>query len=160
MLASSLAAQAIFDYAPEADRARRILSKLRQTPRLIQAARDNVKEPPAIFIKVGVDTLRGVMTFIDRDLPRAFHSLDDLHLLADLADASTEAVQAIGSYIDYLETDVRPRAKASFRLGTGSLRAEAAARRRHLAVRPIACSRLPSANCATRRKNSARWPAG
>jgi uncharacterized protein (DUF885 family) len=117
ILASSLAAQAIFDYAPEADRARRILSKLRQTPRLIQAARDNVKEPPAIFIKVGIDTLRGVMTFIDRDLPRAFHTLDDLHLLADLADASTEAVQSISSYIEYLETDVRPRAKASFRLG-------------------------------------------
>ena len=117
ILASSLAAQAIFDYAPEADRARRILSKLRQTPRLIQAARDNVKEPPAIFIKVGIDTLRGVTTFIDRDLPRAFHSLDDLHLLADLADASTEAVQAVRSYIDYLENDVRPRAKASFRLG-------------------------------------------
>jgi uncharacterized protein (DUF885 family) len=116
-LASSLAAQAIFDYAPEADRARRILSKLRQVPRLIHAARDNVKEPPAMFVKVGIDTLRGVMTFIDRDLPRAFHALDDLHLLADLADASTEAVQAVGSYIEYLETEVRPRARASFRLG-------------------------------------------
>ena len=82
-----------------------------------QAARDNIKEPPAIFVKVGVDTLRGVMTFIDNDLPRAFHSLDDLHLLADLADASTEAVQAIGEYVDYLETEVRPRPKATFRLG-------------------------------------------
>ena len=117
VIASSLAAQAIFDYAPEQERARRILSKLRQTPRLIQAARDNVKEPPAIFVKVGLDTLRGVMSFINTDLPRAFHSLDDLHLLADLADASTEAVESIGEYVDYLENDVRPRAKASFRLG-------------------------------------------
>lgn len=116
-LASSLAAQTIFDYAPEADRARRILSKLRQAPRLVQAARDNIKEPPAMFVKVGIDTFRGVMTFIDRDLPRAFHGLDDLHLLADLADASTEAVQSIGEYVEYLETEVRPRAKASFRLG-------------------------------------------
>jgi ATP phosphoribosyltransferase regulatory subunit HisZ len=57
-LASSLAAQAIFDYAPEADRARRVLSKLRQTPRLIEAARENIKEPPAIFVKVGLETLR------------------------------------------------------------------------------------------------------
>jgi uncharacterized protein (DUF885 family) len=116
-LASSLAAQAIFDYAPEEDRARRILSKLRQTPRLIQAARDNVKEPPAMFVKVGLDALRGVMTFIDSDLPKAFRGLDDLHLLSDLADASQEAVQAIGEYVEYLETDVRPKAKASFRLG-------------------------------------------
>ena len=116
-LAASLAAQAIFDYAPEEDRARRILSKLRQTPRLIQAARDNVKEPPAIFVKVGLDALRGVMTFIDTDLPKAFRRLDDLHLLSDLADASQEAVQSIGEYVEYLETEIRPKAKASFRLG-------------------------------------------
>ena len=93
-LASSLAAQAIFDYAPEEDRARRILSKLRQTPRLIEAARENIKEPPAMFVKVGLDALRGVMTFIDSDLPKAFRGLDDLHLLSDLADASQDAVHA------------------------------------------------------------------
>jgi uncharacterized protein (DUF885 family) len=116
-LASSLAAQAIFDYAPEEDRARRILSKLRQTRRLIEAARENIKEPPAIFVKVGLDALRGVMTFIDSDLPKAFRSLDDLHLLSDLADASADAVHAIAEYVEYLENDVRPRAKASFRLG-------------------------------------------
>jgi uncharacterized protein (DUF885 family) len=78
-LASSLAAQVIFDYAPEEDRARRILSKLRQT--------------------------------------RRFRRLADMHLLSDLADASQDAVLAIGEYVEYLETDVRPRAKASFRLG-------------------------------------------
>lgn len=116
-LASSLAAQAIFTYAPEADRARRMLSKLRQVPRLIQAARENVKDPAAIFVRVGVDTLRGVATFIDSDVPRAFSTVDDMHLLADLADASTEAVHVIGEYAEYLETEVRPRAKASFRLG-------------------------------------------
>ncbi|MCC7125854.1 MAG: DUF885 domain-containing protein [Acidobacteria bacterium] len=118
ILASSLAAQAIFTYASEEERARRVLSKLRQVPRLIQAARDNVKEPPAIFVKVGLDTWRGVKTFIDADLPRAFSGVDDLHLLADLADASTEAVQAVGAYIDYLDNDLRPRAKGTFRLGT------------------------------------------
>ena len=117
ILASSLATQAIFTYAPEEERARRVLSKLRQVPRLIQAARENVKDAPAIYIKVGLDTWRGVKTFIDADLPRAFSGVDDLHLLADLADASGEAVQAVGAYIDYLETDLRPRAKGTFRLG-------------------------------------------
>ena len=45
-LASSLAGQALFAYAPEAERARRVVSKLRQVPRLVQAARDNIKETP------------------------------------------------------------------------------------------------------------------
>lgn len=117
ILAASLASQAIFTFAPETERARRLLSKLRQVPRLVQAARDNVKDPPAIFVKTGIDTFRGVVSFIDTDLPRAFSSLDDMHLLADLADASTEATTAIQAYAEYLETEVRPKAKASFRLG-------------------------------------------
>ncbi len=117
MLATSLATQAIFDYAPAADRARRVASKLRQAPRLMQAAKDNVVDPPGIFIKLGLETLRGVLGFIERDLPRAFIDIDDLHLLGDLADASTEAVGAVTAYIGHLESELAPRARGSFRLG-------------------------------------------
>ena len=117
LLASSLAGQALFRYAPPAERARRVLSKLRQAPRLMQAARDNIKDPPGIFVKVGIETMRGALKFIEHDLPRALSDVDDMHLLGDLADAQTEAAQAVGSYIQYLETDLAPRARASFRLG-------------------------------------------
>jgi len=117
LIASSLASQALFTHAPVADRARRVLSKLRQTPRLIQAARDNIKDPPGILLKIGLETMRGALKFIDEDLPRAFSSLDDMHLLSDLADAQTEASTAVGSYIEYLEKEVSPKTRASFRLG-------------------------------------------
>jgi uncharacterized protein (DUF885 family) len=113
----SLASQALFAYAPEADRARRVVSRLRQVPRLVQAARDNIKESPGIFVKVGLESWRGALRFLEADLPRAFSSLDDLHILGDLADTSTEAATAIKSFASYLETDLGPRAKASFRLG-------------------------------------------
>ena len=117
IIGSSLAGQALFAYAPEAERARRVVSKLRQVPRLVQAARDNIKDCPGIFVKVGLESWRGTLRFIESDLPRAFSGLDDLHILGDLADTSTEAATAIKSYLDYLETDLAPRAKASFRLG-------------------------------------------
>src|SRR5439155_18234673 len=117
LLALSLASQALFAHASVDERARRVLSKLRQTPRFLQSARDNVKVPPGIFVKVGIETMRGALKFIDQDLPRAFSEVDDLHLLGDLADAQAEASQALGAYIEYLETDVTPRARASLRLG-------------------------------------------
>jgi len=116
-LATSLAGQALFDYAPLAERARRVHSKLRQVPRLMQAARDNIKDPPGIFVKVGLESLRGTLRFIHDDLPRAFANLGDLHLLGDLADASTEAWNSVSSYVEFLETDLAPRSKGSFRLG-------------------------------------------
>ena len=117
ILATSLAGQVLFDYAPLAERARRVHSKLRQVPRMIQSARDNIKDPPGIYVKVGLESLRGTLRFINDDLPRAFGDLGDLHLLGDLADASTEAVNAIGGLIEYLEKDLAPRSKGSFRLG-------------------------------------------
>jgi uncharacterized protein (DUF885 family) len=117
LIASSLAGQTLFSHASPAERARRVLSKLRQTPRLVQSARDNVKEPPGIFVKVGIETMRGALKFIDDELPRAFANLDDMHLLGDLADAQTEASQAVASYVQYLEVEASPKARGSFRLG-------------------------------------------
>src|SRR5690242_15123571 len=103
LISTSLAGQVLFDYAPLPERARRVLSKLRQVPRLIQAARDNIKDPAGIFIKVGLESLRGTLRFIEDDLPRALTALDDLHVLGDLADASVEAARAINAYISSLE---------------------------------------------------------
>jgi uncharacterized protein (DUF885 family) len=117
IISTSLAGQALFEYAPLEQRARRIVSKLRQVPRLIQAARDNIKDPAGIFVKVGLESIRGTQRFIDDDLPRAFSRLDDLHILGDLADASTEASAALGAYAETLEKDLAPRSKGSFRLG-------------------------------------------
>ena len=116
-LGISLAGQAIFAYGPDPERARRVVSKLRQVPRLVQSARDNIKEAPGIFVKVGLESWRGVLKFIEKDLPRAFATLDDLHILGDLADTSTEAAAAIAGYLTNLEEDLAPRAKSSFRLG-------------------------------------------
>jgi uncharacterized protein (DUF885 family) len=117
IMATSLAGQALFGYAPLTERARRVVSKLRQVPRVMQAARDNIKDPPGIFVKIGLESLRGTLKFINDDLPRAFSRLDDLHILGDLADVSVEAAGAIERYIEHLETEVAPRSKGSFRLG-------------------------------------------
>ena len=116
-LAMSLAGQMLFPYAPVEERARRILSKLRQVPRFIEAARTNIDDPPGIFVKIGATAFEGTLTFIERDLPKALSALDDPHLLGDLADASTEASQTIQRYLEYLRDDLAPRCRGSFRLG-------------------------------------------
>ena len=117
LLSASLAGQALFDHAPVEERARRVVSKLRQTPRFLEAATANVEDPPGILVKTGAEMFDGVVTFIERDLPRAFRRLEDLHLLGDLADAATEATDAIRRYNDHLRGTLAPRSRATFRLG-------------------------------------------
>lgn len=116
-IAVSLASQAVFTYAPASERGRRLLSKLHQVPGVLDAARANIREPAGIFIKTATETLRGIVSFLERDLPRALREVDDLSLLGDLDDAATTARTAIGRYVNELEQDVAPRSKASFRLG-------------------------------------------
>ena len=117
LLSTSLAGQTLLEHAPVEERARRVVSKLRQTPRFIEAAAANVEDPPGIFIKTGAEMFDGVVTFIDRDLPRAFRRLEDLHLLGDLADAATGATDAINRYTGHLRGTLAPRSRATFRLG-------------------------------------------
>ena len=120
ILATSLAGQALFEYAPLAERARRVLSKLRQVPRVVQSARDNIKDAPGIFVKVGLESMRGTLRFIDEDLPRAFGDLSDLHLLGDLADASTEAAAAMGGTSSTSSAIWRHGARGPFALAVTS----------------------------------------
>ena len=66
LIGTSLAGQALFAYAPEV-RARpphqcRNCGRCR---RLVQAARDNIKECPGIFVKMGLESWRGILKFID-----------------------------------------------------------------------------------------------
>ncbi|HEX6322919.1 MAG TPA: DUF885 domain-containing protein [Vicinamibacterales bacterium] len=117
LIAASLASQALFDHAPPTERARRVVSRLKQVPRLLQAARANVREPAGIFVKTALETLNGTIRFIDVDLPRAFRNVDDLHVLSDLADATSEASDALRRYVQHLQEDVLPQARGSFRLG-------------------------------------------
>jgi len=117
VLSTTLASQVVLDYAPAHDRGRRLVSKLRQVAPFLQAARQNVKDPPGLFVKTALETLRGLVAFIDTDMPRALWDLDDPFVLSDLADASTAATAAINAYVTELETDTLPKAKGSFRLG-------------------------------------------
>ncbi len=117
LLADSLAGQTLFAYAALPERARRIGSKLRQVPRLLEAARQNITEAPGLFVKVGIESFEGVLRFVERDLPRAFRDLEDMHLLGVLADTSMEAGDALRAHIAHLRDTVAPRSRASFRLG-------------------------------------------
>lgn len=116
-LSTTLASQVVLNYAPASERGRRLVSKLRQVPPFLNAARQNVKDPPGLFVKTAIETLRGLVAFIERDMPRALWDLDDVSVLSDLDTASTEALRAIDAYVTELETDALPKAKGSFRLG-------------------------------------------
>ena len=117
LLARSLKGQTVFAHAPVEERARRVVSKLRQAPRLFEAAEANIEQPPGICIKNCLETLGEVSRFIERALPRAFRRLEDLHLLGDLADAASEASDSVERFTAHLRDTLAPQSRSTFRLG-------------------------------------------
>ena len=112
--------------APAAQRMAQASSKLRAVPRLIAAARENVRMPPRVFVERGIAMLRGASDLLDTNLPLAFAGVGDAALQTRLHAASATARRAIDGYARTLETDALPRATTAARayaIGTANVEA-------------------------------------
>ena len=90
----------------------------------MQAARDNITDPPGIFVKVGLETMRGALKFVDDDLPKAFCvSRRPAPARATSPTPQAEASQAIGGAYQYPRVRARANAPAR-RSGWGARSSE------------------------------------
>ncbi len=110
--------------APAPVRMRRVISKLAGVPTLLDAARTNITNPPALFVERGVGMMRGAAAMLGDDLSLAFAAENGTPLMDSLTRAAAVAQPLITAYADYLEKEQLPNAKGDFRIG-----AEAVARR-------------------------------
>jgi hypothetical protein len=121
-IASSLATQALFSFAPPGAR-QAVLSKLRQVPRLIK--RDNTRTRPASSSR-SASRPSTAPCAIEHDMPRASRG-GHLHRWA-IRGRLDQAATAI-RYVDVLDRSTRKRARRS----TRALRAKLRLGRAHLA---------------------------
>ena len=110
--------------APAEVRMRRVISKLAAVPRLLDAARTNVTNPPRIFAERGVGMMRGAAAMLGAELPLAFAARKGTPLMDSVTTAAAAAQPLITAYADFLEKDLIPRSSGDYRIG-----AEAVARR-------------------------------
>ncbi|HWN98721.1 MAG TPA: DUF885 domain-containing protein [Blastocatellia bacterium] len=106
----------IFPYSPADSRIRHVIAKEKLVPRLLDSARENVRKPPAIFVKVALESFKGTLSFIKNDLPKAFASVKDEKLQREFKKSTKLATEAIGDYIKHLER-TRPDPSVSFAIG-------------------------------------------
>ena len=107
-------------FAPAEARLRSLISRERKMPRVLAAARENLKNPPKIFTEIAMEQAPGIISFFEKDVPLAFQSVSDTKLLAEFRDANGAVIRALRDYEQYLKTDVLPRSHGDFRLGADS----------------------------------------
>jgi uncharacterized protein (DUF885 family) len=108
--------------APEPRRMEQAAAKLQGVPRLLESARQNLENPPRVFVERALVMFRGTSDLLENDLPRAFASAD-ANRRAALATVARDARRAIDAYRAELESRVLPAASPRFAIGTAAVEA-------------------------------------
>jgi uncharacterized protein (DUF885 family) len=124
---SSTASNAIFvimsrKFAPDAERLNSVIARERQMPKMFEAARLNLKNPPRIYTEIAIEQLPGIISFFENDVPLAFKGVNDTALLAQFREANTAVMRTLQRYNAFLKTDLLPRSNGDFRIGADSYR--------------------------------------
>jgi uncharacterized protein (DUF885 family) len=103
------------DFAPLPDRLRSALGRVREAPRVLEEAEANLdpEDTPPVWVEVALEQAQGAPTLLTDLLP-AVAAQAAPGLREDLAEAGQTAAGAMRAYVDFLETDVLPRAAGEF----------------------------------------------
>ena len=109
-------------FAPPAVRLKSVIAREKLAPRLMQSARENLKNPPRIYTEVAAEQMPGIVSFFESDVPAAFKSVTDSALLAEFKTANQGVIDALNGYQAWMKNDLLPRSKGDFRIGAETYR--------------------------------------
>ncbi len=109
--------------SPAAARAKQVETKLAAVPKLLASARENLHEPPRVFVERAIVMFHGAADLVGRDLPLAFAGVADAALQAQLKTSADAARRAIDEYAAELESRILPQATDKYAIGTANVEA-------------------------------------
>ena len=103
-------------FAPADERLKSVIAREKLIPAVFEAARQNLKDPPAVYADVALEQLPGIIRFFQNDVPAAFQDAKDAGVMADFRAANQKVIEALGQYQNFVEKDLKPKAHGDFRL--------------------------------------------
>ena len=104
-------------FAPQAERLRSLIARERQIPKALEAARQNLHNPPHVYTEIALQQLPDTIEFFEKDVPEGFPEVKDPELLAELKASNDAAVAALTKYRKFLQEVLLPASHGDFRLG-------------------------------------------
>jgi uncharacterized protein (DUF885 family) len=107
------------NFAPPEERLRSVVARERQIPKVVEAARQNLQNPPKVYTQVALQQMPDTVKFFQKDVPEAFQKVKDPKLLADFKASNDGVVEALRKFQTFLQKDLLPASNGDFRLGPG-----------------------------------------
>ncbi|HKD78352.1 MAG TPA: DUF885 domain-containing protein [Candidatus Angelobacter sp.] len=104
-------------FAPPEQRLKSVIAREKQIPAVFQAARQNLKNPPPIYVDIALEQIPGLISFFEKDVPEAFKAVKDQALLGEFRAANQKVMDALKEYQTWIEKDLKPQAHGDFRIG-------------------------------------------
>jgi hypothetical protein len=108
----------LYPTAPSARRLKAVVARENQIPRLLREARQNLQNPPAVFVSHAVESFEGLQGFVAQDLPEAFKRIRNPKLQRAFQSSTRAAASAIKAFLEWMDRDLKPRARGPFALGS------------------------------------------
>ena len=89
-------------------------TRIAAIPKVIEAAKASIKNPPKEITEVAIKRTEGAISFYEKDI---FAIADESPQVSSLATPSRQAVAALRDYKQFLEHDVLPRSTGDWRIG-------------------------------------------
>jgi uncharacterized protein (DUF885 family) len=105
------------NFAPLEQRLRSVVARERKIPDAMEAARQNLRNPPRVYTEVALQELPDTIKFFQKDVPEAFRGVKDTALLAEFKASNDAAIDALKKYKKFLQDDLLPASHGDFRLG-------------------------------------------
>jgi uncharacterized protein (DUF885 family) len=104
-------------FASPDDRLLSLVAREKQMPAALQAAHENLKNPPRIYTEIALEQLPDTIHFFQVDVPLAFHEAHNQQTKNDFAQTNAAVIAALQAYQTWLQKDVLPRSHGDFRYG-------------------------------------------
>ncbi|HUX10343.1 MAG TPA: DUF885 domain-containing protein, partial [Terriglobia bacterium] len=119
---NTLAGTALFtlierDFAPIDERLKSLTARESRIPDLLNIARANVVNPPAVYTKVAIEEVQAQIEFLQNVLPQAVVGAQSTALKAEFAKVNQSAVAAYQQFLDYLQKVLTPQSQGNFAIG-------------------------------------------
>ncbi len=104
-------------FASSDDRLRSLVAREKLMPAALQAAHQNLKNPPRIYTEIALEQLPDIISFFQSDVPAAFKQAQNEQLKQEFSQVNGAVVAALQRYQTWLKKDVLPQSHGDFRYG-------------------------------------------
>jgi uncharacterized protein (DUF885 family) len=110
------------NFAPVEDRLRSVIAREREVPGVLQAARENLTNPPRVYTEQAIRYMNGAKLFFT-EIPAEFAAVTDAGLVEQFTKSNQAVIDELDQFLVFLQNDLLPRSNGNFAVGEAGISA-------------------------------------